>query len=68
MGLSLELAGVCAHMPLFLTIEQLIAVLLAFPAAHPRTSETYCACIRASQQLKYENALWSMTTYFTAGG
>jgi hypothetical protein len=52
MGLSLELADVCAHTPLFLTIEQLIAVLLAFPAARPRTSETYCAYIRASPHLE----------------
>jgi hypothetical protein len=37
MELSLEQAGVCAHMPLFLTTEQLIAVPLAFPAARPRT-------------------------------
>ena len=37
MGLSLELAGACAHTPLFLTIELLIAVLLAFLVARLRT-------------------------------
>ncbi len=54
MELSLEQAGVCAHMPLFLTIEQLIAVPLAFPAARPRTWETCYVCIRATTQLESE--------------